>query len=380
MSDEQDDRVGYRRPAQGAPIWRSQFRQPEGSAGGLEKHQDLGPPDRPRAAGGAGKRAAGHAQQRRTPLQDLATEGPERLRSGHQAVRSLSRQPRSRRRRSTSGPSSFCRSRDWGDIAERRSEGRAARGWSTSGPRRRPINERSAASKWRRWTLARERASVSVTGDNLRRRPCPGASLPRAFGQYRPRFPRCRRPKGETPCRAARDRREYERDRFEALGALRDPQRVRAVRESGQWRAIEEQRRERQAIRARQERRDEAFRDQRQELRKEAEATERRQERREEAEPPNVDRSAARRPRPPNVGRRSCSSSGAMSGRKRSGRMSVRRSGHAKSATRNAKRRLAARSVARRSKPQNAGRSGSRDSGARSERKRSGPRSSSAPG
>ena len=55
---------------------------------------------------------------------------------------------------------------------------------------------------------------------------------------------------------AARDRREYQRDRLEALGALRDPQRVRAVRESGQWRAIEEQRRERQAIRAREERRD----------------------------------------------------------------------------------------------------------------------------
>ena len=55
---------------------------------------------------------------------------------------------------------------------------------------------------------------------------------------------------------AARDRREDERDRFEALGALRDPQRVRAVRESGQWRALEEQRRERQAIRARQERRE----------------------------------------------------------------------------------------------------------------------------
>ena len=34
----------------------------------------------------------------------------------------------------------------------------SARGWNTSGFRRRPINERSAASKWRRCTFARERA------------------------------------------------------------------------------------------------------------------------------------------------------------------------------------------------------------------------------
>ena len=57
---------------------------------------------------------------------------------------------------------------------------------------------------------------------------------------------------------ALRDRREeYQRDRREALGYMRDPQRVRALREKSQWRAIEErEQRRRQAIRAREERRD----------------------------------------------------------------------------------------------------------------------------
>ena len=58
-------------------------------------------------------------------------------------------------------------------------------------------------SKWRRWTLARERASVSVTGDNLRRRPCPGASLPRAFGQYPAALPALPQTEGGKTCRSS---------------------------------------------------------------------------------------------------------------------------------------------------------------------------------
>ena len=74
---------------------------------------------------------------------------------------------------------------------------------------------------------------------------------------------------------AARDRRDAERDRIQALGRMGDPARVRAARESGHWRAIEEQEsRERRAARAREERRELESRQERRQVRQREERRE----------------------------------------------------------------------------------------------------------
>ena len=80
---------------------------------------------------------------------------------------------------------------------------------------------------------------------------------------------------------AARDRREAQRDRAAALGTMGDPARVRAARESGQWRGMtERERQELRETRAREERREDRVREERRDERQQQRAREERQQQR----------------------------------------------------------------------------------------------------